>query len=274
MLTIYGEFGFSSGGLLNNISVGFLRGADFSTSIGVSDWRIALYMPEYGFETWMFGKGDFRELIPKSFHLVKFKPSGVPLPRTLPMSFQYVRRASELDLDVIICNPSLSMAGAVIKKIHPNTKFILDIRSIPVETSSFIGVFNKLNFYYSVRSTKFDAITCISQGMLDEIINNGHLDSTKPMAIWGSGYDPMLFDPSIDASSARQEYGWKDKFVVMFHGTLSHSRGLFETIQSIRELKNLGVEDVYLVIIGRGNARNELIEHTIRYSVQNHVIDV
>ena len=256
---------------MRKFSVGFLRGADFSTSIGVSDWRIALYMPEYGFETWIFGKGEFLEECPKSFHFIKVAPARIPLPQTIPMSYQFVGHASNLSLDVIICNPSLAMASGVIKKSNPNTKFILDIRSIPVETLSLAGVLNRLNFYCSVRCNHFDAITCISQEMLDEIIDNCHVNPGKQMRVWGSGYDPVLFDPSIDASSIRQKYGWTDKFIVMFHGTLSHSRGLFEAIRSLTELINLGIEDVIFVIVGQGNARKELSEYAKSISVDDHV---
>ena len=251
--------------------MGFFRGADFSESIGTSDWRIALYMPEYGFESWVFGKGEYLNSKPLDVHIVNYNPSFLPWPASIHMSSQFFQQASGLDLDVIICNPSLALAGAVIKKTKPSTKIIIDIRSIPVEINNFLGFFHKLYFYLSIRYRFYDAVSIISQGMLDDIDSKYQLWGDFPMVVWGSGFDPALFNPSIDGAPIRQEHGWIDKFVVMFHGTLSPSRGLAEVLQSLRVLIDLGEKDIYMVFIGHGDARDDLIRLARKLSINNHV---
>ena len=256
---------------MRKFSVGFFRGADFSESIGTSDWRIALYMPEYGFKSWVFGKGDYLNSKPPDVHIINYNPSLLPLPASIHMSYQFFQQASGLDLDVIIFNPSLALAGAVIKKTKPSTKIIIDIRSIPVEINNILGFFHKLYFYLSIRYKFYDAVSIISQGMLDDLDSKYKLWGNVPTIVWGSGFDPALFNPLIDGTPIRQEHGWTDKFVVMFHGTLSSSRGLAELLQSLRMLIDLGEEDIYLVFIGQGAARDDLIRLARNLSISNHV---
>lgn len=256
---------------MNKLRLGFYRGADFSHSIGVSDWRIGLYMPEFGFETWIFGKGETNCLHKPGVHFIQHNQSCLPIPDTLTMSSQFIQQSTGLDFDAVICNRGLALAGAMMKKSNPRTKLILDIRSIPVETQGLIGFLDNLYFYFAIRSNYYDALSTISQGMLDDLEEKFHFKCHLPTAIWGSGFDPELFIPSIADSSIKENNGLTNQFIVMYHGSLSRTRGLTEVIHCMRLLLDRGIENVHLVFIGQGEAQASLIRLVQRLAVIDHV---
>ncbi|MGC9336062.1 MAG: glycosyltransferase, partial [Anaerolineae bacterium] len=90
--------------------------------------------------------------------------------------------------------------------------------------------------------------------------------------VWGSGFDEGVFAPAVDSAHARQQQGLDSKFVLMFHGSLSPTRGLDAVIRSLRLLRDQGQQHLHLVLIGRGSARADLTELATDLGVADQIL--
>ena len=236
----------------------FLRGVDFSNTLGASDWRIALHLPEFGFNTTVLGRGTLPAAWPQGVELVSVPARRLPVLGTLALSHLYALETLRRGPDVIIVNPAVALAGVLCKALHPRTRLVLDIRTIPVEVQGWTGRLQAAYFDAVLRSRLFDACSVISQGMLDALNLQFDLKSRLPTTVWGSGFDEAIFGPATEGNGIRHRLGLEGKFVLMFHGSLSPTRGLAEVIHSLRLLRAWAERDLHLVLIGHGAAESRL----------------
>lgn len=157
-----------------------------------------------------------------------------------------------------------------------NTKFILDIRTLPVEVFGISGKIKEQLFNMSVLGAKhlFDGITVITPFMKKVLIERYGLSQGR-MSVWTSGasldqFDPDQFSPEL-MTGLKDHLNLKDKFVIMYHGVLTATRGLEEAITALSLLANEHA-DIAFFIIGDGIAKVELENVTNRLELQNRVI--
>ena len=167
-----------------------------------------------------------------------------------------------------------SFSGLFFSKLK-KSKFILDIRTTPVETVGFTGYFFKLLFFTSVlvAKTLFDGITIITPLMKKEICDNYKLDP-KYVGVWTSGVSQELFNPRkviLMSTLLKKKLGLSEKFVVLYHGVLSATRGLQESILAIELLKQR-FPDIVLLILGTGPIAPILKTIVAEKNLQDNVI--
>lgn len=252
-------------------TLGILRGADFSVSIGGSSWRVGLYMPLNGFETWIFGKGDSNTVCRTDATLVSVTQGKVPYIGTLKMLLLYTLHAVRLRFDVIVCTPYLGIVAAIARAIGRETKLVLDVRSIPVESRSTSGMLHEAWFRCALRHQHYDGFTTISHGMLDELDEVYRVKERFPTAVWGSGFDGDLFQPQPRESPSRRHLGRARQLHLLYHGSLSPTRGLDQAIRSFHILQTRGVDDVHLTLIGQGQARPALTRLASELAINDRV---
>lgn len=166
---------------------------------------------------------------------------------------------------IIISNPDFiimdsyipifgSFSGLFFSKLK-KTKFILDIRTTPVETAGFRG--SMLNFLFStsilVAKKLFNGITILTPLMKKEVCCNFDLNP-KNVGVWTSGVSKNLFDAQkvvSESAELKTKMGLSGKFVVLYHGVLTATRGLQESIKAIEILKQKH-PDVVLLFLGAG----------------------
>ncbi|MCL7455017.1 MAG: glycosyltransferase family 4 protein [Anaerolineae bacterium] len=249
----------------------FLRGVDFSDPVGASDWRIALYMPDFGFETAVLGRGQLPGPPHKGVELISVPVCRLPALNTLTLSCLYAAATLKRRPDIALVNPGVALAGAWCKALNPRLKLVLDIRTIPVELDAGLGRMQSAWFERILRSSFFDACSVVSEGMLDRLDSQYSLKARMPTIAWGSGYDEEIFGLAVDGNKIRQEQGLEGRFVLMFHGSLSPARGLGEVVRSLRLLLDRGEPDFHLVLIGRGAAERNLLELARALQVEEYV---
>ncbi len=252
--------------------IAFFRGVDFTKPIGASDWRIALYLPEFGFDVWVMGRGKFIPINKPGVHLVSINSNRIPFLSTFLMGLEYALQAIQSDIDIIVCNPSIFFSAVLLKILRPRIKIILDIRSIPVEVSGLYMLFHKFNYDLIFASHKYDAVSIITNGMLKDLDQQYQFADRVPTAVWESGFDDDVFFPSIIAPGIGPFVGMDNNFLIMFHGSLSSNRGLIEVVRSMKALKDQGVEDVRLALIGNGQAKTDLIELAKSLMVEDFIV--
>jgi glycosyltransferase involved in cell wall biosynthesis len=249
----------------------FLRGVDFSHSLGTSDWRIALFMPEFGFHTAVLGRGALPPSQPGQVELISMPACRQPLVGPLALSYLYALETLKRRPHVAVVNPGVASAGALCKALDPSIRLVLDIRTIPVESQGAPGSIRRAYFHHVLRSNVFDACSIISQGMLDLLDSQFHLRARMPTVVWGSGFDEEIFVPAVGGADLRQQLGLHTKFVLMFHGSLSPTRGLDAVIRSLRLLRDQGQAHLHLLLVGRGAAQAGLMALATELGVADQI---
>jgi len=164
--------------------------------------------------------------------------------------------------DVIITHPYTALfllpANFTVKLLRLKTKYILDIRTLPVSSASVTDKLkNSLN-YLSVwfGKTFFNGITVITPA-LQRIISQQFQMDLHRIGIWMSGVNIDLFQPKLEKSKLHQRF--KDLFIVMYHGVFAKNRGLLATVQSMVYVSKQ-FPDINLFIIGKGSGYKKLVE--------------
>ena len=211
---------------------------------------------------------------------VPFKriPLILPLIRTILFIFLLPFCILRLKPDFIIQAPDVSIISLMpiifFSKLK-RVKIILDIRTIPVETSGFRGFMLKFWFVASLIIAKkfFDGITIITSSMKEDLCSRFKINPRK-VGVWTSGVSPKLFDPSKYASKKlifKRKLGLSGKFLIFYHGIFTATRGLIETIEAIKLLKNKYPNTTFF-LLGRGPIDSKL-KHIVRKEhLQGNVI--
>jgi glycosyltransferase involved in cell wall biosynthesis len=181
-------------------------------------------------------------------------------------------------VDVIIMDPYvhiLSVFPQLPISRFKKVKSVLDVRSIPVETTGFRGFQLKFWFNTSILVAKklFDGMTIITPLMRKEICRTFEIDPCN-VGTWPMGVDTELFNPenySSDCAKLKKELGLSDKFVVFYHGVFTATRGLKETIESMKILRP-DYPNVVLFLLGTGPMVSKLKQVVQKAGLQEHVI--
>ena len=150
------------------------------------------------------------------------------------------------------------------------TKFVLDIRSIPVEVHDLLDRIREQIYKVVLPLTNFfsDGVTVISPLMKKQICDEYNIDKNR-VGIWSSGVSLETFDFEATDHINDTRFGNKE-FIVTYHGTLSQNRGLQETVKAIK-LLNRKYPDIAFFMLGDGKAKDELDSLIRELDLQNNV---
>jgi len=124
--------------------------------------------------------------------------------------------------------------------------------------------YTKLSYWYS--RLFLDGLTVITNYYKHQICKSLKFDSSL-IGVWGSGVNTDQFSPQSHADDNRPSF-LKGKFVLMQHGDMSYNRGLFETIEAVRMIDK---EDIILVLIGDGKAKNEILKQIKKHGLERKI---
>jgi glycosyltransferase involved in cell wall biosynthesis len=150
-------------------------------------------------------------------------------------------------------------------------RIVLDIRSHPVEADPVRLAAQRARFAMTLRwyGRRVDAVTTISPGLRDHV---GRLARLPPdrIPVWTTGCvwcdepgETNGWPPELDPSV-------RQRFVVIYQGSLSAGRGLFEAVQAV-SLVRRSLPDVLLVFLGDGSARRDLQVQVESLGLRDHV---
>jgi len=180
--------------------------------------------------------------------------------------------------DFIIAEPDFSILGSISAlpfSKFKRAKFILDIRSTPVESVGFRGFLETCCFAASVRIARsfFDGITIITPLMKKEICKRFNINP-KRVGVWSSGVSTTLFNPEnyvLEGADLRRKLGLTRKFVILYHGAFSANRGLRETIEAMFIVKRAN-SNVVFFLLGKGPVDHSLKDLIQMKKLQDNVI--
>lgn len=150
--------------------------------------------------------------------------------------------------DIIISDNYMifpSLTAVLINKIlHKRIKYILDIRSVPVEIKDkcrSIVIENNFKLSLKISFIMYHGISFITPFM--EKYLRSKYQTALPAVTWSSGINQDLFDP---ASCVLHEH---DYFELFHHGSLTVNRGIRELMQAAKLLNENGF-NIRLKLIG------------------------
>jgi glycosyltransferase involved in cell wall biosynthesis len=179
-------------------------------------------------------------------------------------------RPDVLISDFALLPPAFRWARAA-GRDGPRPRVLLDIRSHPVEARPVRLAVQRARFAATLGwyGRRVDAVTTITPVLRDHVARLARLPSER-VVVWTSGCtwcdEPdrsEVWPPELDVRA-------KDRFVVIYHGSLSRGRGLFEAIEAV-SLVRPKAPDILLVLLGDGSARRELQDDAERRGLRDHV---
>jgi glycosyltransferase involved in cell wall biosynthesis len=209
---------------------------------------------------------------------LRFKPVLSPLMFSILVTLMlpfYILRSKT---NVLIFDPDIhivsSFSTLLLCKLR-SIKLILDIRSVPVEISGFRGFLRNFFFLLSIEIAKktFDGFTIITPSMKRYLCTNFDIHSDQ-VGVWTSGVDEKLFNPEAvqsDGQKLRRNLALTDRFIIFYHGVLTPTRGLLETVNAMKLLISKHPNFVF-TILGTGPFENALTEEILKLELQEHVM--
>ncbi|MDR1992397.1 MAG: glycosyltransferase family 4 protein [Nitrososphaerota archaeon] len=160
--------------------------------------------------------------------------------------------------DYIVMDPEISVLSSVPTLLFSKlvgVKFVLDIRSTPVEVIGLRARLLAFLFNVSVFISRrlFSGIVIVTSLMKTEVCQKFRLDPRK-VGVWTNGVSLELFLPSFvheQSVELGKRLGLTGKFIVFYHGAFSPTRGLTETLEAVRIVKQR-YSDVVLLLLGDG----------------------
>jgi len=221
-----------------------------------------------------FGLSDHLHYLPS------IKKSGLGYPSFALSLFFYLCKSLFHDKpDLVLVHPFsffsvlpyvlLARLGAI------RSRFVLDIRTVPVEFKGMSAWINDRLFHIAVKgaSRLFHGFTVITPFMKQFMEERYGLQGCA-VGIWSSGVATEHFDPdrTDKVMTGKMRKAWKlsGKFVVMYHGVLTANRGLFEAVEAMK-IVSKETQDIVLLLIGKGAAKKALMENANRLGLNGQV---
>ena len=179
------------------------------------------------------------------------------------------RIKGRFDLVLASSPPVTSLViGWILSKLK-RTRFVIEVRDPQPECSeqfgnlkpSFFTEVIKKIVYYLYR--KADRVVAVSDGFAAHIISLG-IPSSKVVTI-KSGVSTEFFD--ADSNGIRRDFGWEEKFLVLYAGTLGWAHALETVIESARQL--VDQPDIQFIFVGDGQKRGVLEGMVRDYGLKN-----
>ncbi len=171
-------------------------------------------------------------------------------------------KASSSDL-VLASSPSLfvGLTGYLLSRIR-RVPFIFEVRDLWPETAVVMG---SLRNPFMIRMATWlayflyrraDRVIAVTEGSRGGILKSGV--SAQKVVLVPNGVDDDLFATLSQerAQAIREQYGWGDRFVAIYAGTLAASDGLFSIVRAGAALAHY--QDILIVFLGDGEVKVKL----------------
>jgi len=105
-----------------------------------------------------------------------------------------------------------------------------------------------------------------SQEMLEEVVaDGGRREKIECHPLW---IDTEVFHPDpVGASQVREQYGWGDRFVVLYGGNIGLAQGLEVLLEAARRLRDHA--EIHFVLVGSGIEQERLVQMACEQGLTN-----
>ncbi len=171
---------------------------------------------------------------------------------------------------ILASSPPVTSAliGYLLSRIRRN-KFVLEIRDLQPQSGEQFGNLKKSFFTRAVQKVmdflyrKANHIVCVTDG-IENVMRELNIPQSNLTTIKsGVGNDFI----NSHSNGIRKKYGWEDKYLILFSGTLGWVRPLETIIESARLLAD--DRQYHFVFIGDGQKKNSLEKMAKQYNLNN-----
>lgn len=164
-----------------------------------------------------------------------------------------------LDIVVVSYPPNVMPAFAYLLAKIRRVPLILEMRDLVsdnlkasnyVKSSRFVTVVKRFERFTVNHS---DHVIVVSNGMKKVLVSR-NFNEVK-ISVVPLGYEPEAFEAAEYAWNPRDEFGWWDRFVVIFVGTLNLGSDIPTLLKSAERLQQH--KDILFAIVGEGEMRSE-----------------
>ncbi|HJQ99091.1 MAG TPA: glycosyltransferase family 4 protein [Candidatus Polarisedimenticolaceae bacterium] len=174
---------------------------------------------------------------------------------------------------VIATSPQLlcGAAGFALARML-GAPFVFEVRDLWPETITAIDalpdsfVVRRLRGLSRFLYEHADAIVTVGEGYQRKIVELYGIDPAK-IEIVHNGIDTSLFVPGPRDNDVRREFGWGDRFVMLYLGTHGMCHGLDRVVEAAHALRDR--DEFRFVFVGEGAEKDALKAQTRRLSLGN-----
>jgi len=175
--------------------------------------------------------------------------------------------------DVVCVHDWLSSIAGIIVKNETSVPVVFHVHSTEWGRSGGQGS-EVVSHLESAMAQKADRIITVSHAMQEDLIRHGW-PKTKISVVW-NGVDPERYNPrkckQEEVEAVRSKYGIKpEEKMILFLGRLTWVKGVMNLVQAMPMVLE-EYPNVKLVILGKGEQQNDIIETSARLGISNHVI--
>jgi len=171
---------------------------------------------------------------------------------------------------IIASSPPVTtpLIGYIMSKMR-KCKFVLEIRDLQPESSEDFGNLSRSLFTRTLKKfmhylyRKADCIVSVTDGITDYLGEIGIPQSRVVTVKSGVSRDFM----DRNSNGIRKRFGWEEKFLVLYAGTLGWAHSLETIIEAARQLTDQ--PDIYFAFIGDGQKRCVLEGMVRDYGLKN-----
>jgi glycosyltransferase involved in cell wall biosynthesis len=179
------------------------------------------------------------------------------------------RLKNRFDLILASTPPVTSpVIGWMLSKLK-RARFIIEVRDLQPESSTDFGNLNMSPFTRAIRAImhwlyrKADKVVPVTDGIAEYMETIG-IPGDR-IATVKSGVSQEFVN--ADSNGIRNEFGWEDKFLVLYSGTLGWVRPLETVVEAARHLSDQ--PDIHFVFVGDGQKRKALENMVRDYGLKN-----
>ena len=181
-------------------------------------------------------------------------------------------RVSKPDV-VVATSPQLlcACAGYVIAR-SLRTPFVFEVRDLwpesilAVEAMGQNFIVRRLKDVARFLYQRSDRIVTVGDGYRRQI-NRLYGIPLDRMDVVTNGIDPEMFTPGERDNDVRREYGWGDRFVVLYMGTHGMAHALHRVLEAARELSSR--KDILFAFVGEGAEKDNLKRLAAQWKLSN-----
>ena len=175
---------------------------------------------------------------------------------------------------VIATSPQLlcGLGGYLLARVK-RAPFVFEVRDLWPETMVAVDVMKERNpvirglrALARVLYQRCDRIVTVGEGYASSIHRLYGIDRSK-ISVVCNGIDASLFKPGPRDNDVRRQYGWSDKFVLMYLGTHGMCHGLESVLQVARKMQNDKTK--LFVFVGEGAEKDHLKSLAAQWRLPN-----
>jgi glycosyltransferase involved in cell wall biosynthesis len=165
---------------------------------------------------------------------------------------------------VVATSPQLlcAAAGYVLSRSF-DVPFVFEVRDLWPESILAVDAMGDNVIVRGLKSLarflyrRCSRIVTVGEGYSRAIHQLYGIDPEK-MTVIHNGIDPALFVPGIRTNEIRREYGWGDRFVLLYLGTHGMAHGLDKVVEAARQLRE--DPNILFAFVGDGAEKENLLE--------------